>query len=85
MTLTEIEKQVVEKISNRIIDDCLEDRPDNPSVCIKDASIGVLYMVDALYNLPKDHVLKPHLSKISEMANNIKEDTTKWAVLRGIT
>lgn len=43
----------------------------------KRISIGVLYMVDALHNLPKDHVLKPHLSKISEMANNINEDATK--------
>lgn len=84
MTLTEIERQIVEKISNRIIDDCLEDRPDNPSVCIKDATIGTLYMVDVLHNLPKDHSLKPHISKISEIANNIKEDTIKWAVLRGI-
>lgn len=82
--LTEIEKQIIDRISNRIIDDCLEDRPDNPSSCIKDASIGALYMLDVLHNLPKDHVLKPHLSKISEIANNIKEDTTKWAVLRGI-
>ena len=85
MTLTEIEKQVVEKISNSIIDDCVEDRPDNPSTCVKDASIGVLYIVDILHNLPKDHTLKPHLSKISDIANNIKEDTTKLAVLRGIT
>lgn len=82
--LTEIEKKIVERISNRIIDDCVEDRPDSPSSCIKDASIGVLYMVDVLQNLPKDHTLKPHISKISEIANNIKEDTTKWAVLRGI-
>ena len=82
--LTEIEKQIVEKISNSIIDDCVEYRPDNPSSCIKDASIGALYIVDVLHNLPKDHTLKPHLSKISEIANNIKEDTTKWAVLRGI-
>lgn len=56
-----------------------------PSVCIKDAQIGVLYMVDVIYNLPKDHTLKPHLSKISEIANNIKEDTTKWATIRGIS
>ena len=83
--LTEIEKKIVERISNRIIDDCVEDRPDSPSACIKDASIGALYMVDVLQNLPKDHTLKPHISKISEIANNIKEDTTKWAVLRGIT
>ena len=83
--LTEIEKQIVEKISNRIIDDCIEDRPDNPSACIKDVSIGTLYIIDALYDLPKDHALKPHLSKISEIAKDIKEDTTKWAVLRGIT
>jgi len=83
--ITEIERQIIERISNRIIDDCVEDRPDSPSMCIKDVSIGVLYMVDALHNLPKDHTLKPHLSKISEIANNIKEDTTKWAVLRGIT
>ena len=41
-------------------------------------------MVEVLQNLPKDHTLKPHLSKISEIANHIKEDTTKWAVLRGI-
>lgn len=82
--LTEIEKKIVERISNRIIDDCLEDMPDSPSVCIKDVQTGALYMVDVLHNLPKDHVLKPHLSKISEIANNIKEDTTKWAVLRGI-
>jgi len=82
--LTEIEKKIVERISNRIIDDCVEDRPDSPSACIKDASIGALYMVDVLQNLPKDHTLKPHISKISEIANNIKEDTTKWAVLRGI-
>ena len=82
--LTEIEKKIVERISNRIIDDCVEDRPDSPSSCIKDASIGALYMVDVLQNLPKDHTLKPHISKISEIANNIKEDTTKWAVLRGI-
>lgn len=84
MVLTEIEKQIVEKISNNIIDDCVEDSPDNPSACIKDASIGALYMVDAIQNLPKDHTLKPHLSKISDIANNIKENTTKWAVLRGI-
>ena len=82
--LTEIEKKIVERISNRIIDDCVEDRPDSPSSCIKDASIGTLYIVDALHNLPKDHTLKPHISKISEIANNIKEDTTKLAVLRGI-
>ena len=84
MVLTEIEKQIVEKISNSIIDDCVEDRPDNPSACIKDVSIGVSYMVDAIQNLPKDHNLKPHLSKISDIANNIKEDTTKWAVLRRV-
>lgn len=84
MVLTEIEKKIVERISNRIIDDCIEDRPDSPSACIKDASIGTLYMVDVMHNLPKDHTLKPHLSKISEIANNIKEDTVKWAVLRGI-
>jgi hypothetical protein len=84
MTLTEIEKQIIERISNRIIDDCVEDRHDSPSACIKDASIGVSYIVDTIHNLPKDHTLKPHLSKISEIANNIKEDTTKWAVLRGI-
>lgn len=83
--LTETEKKIVERISNRIIDDCVEDRPDSPSTCIKDASIGVSYIVDAIHNLPKDHTLKPHLSKISEIVNNIKEDTTKWAVLRGIT
>lgn len=82
--LTYIEKQIVDKISNHIIDDCLEDMPDRPSVCIKDAQIGALYMVDVIHNLPKDHTLKPHLSKISEIANNIKEDTTKWAAIRGI-
>ncbi len=65
--LTEIEKQIVERISNRIIDDCVEDRPDSQSACIKDASIGALYMVDVLHNLPKDHTLKHHLSKISEI------------------
>lgn len=84
MTLTEIEKKIVEKISNNIIDDCIEDRPENPYSCIKDASIGITYIVDTIHNLPKDHTLKPHLSKISEIANNIKEDTTKWSVLRGI-
>jgi S-adenosylmethionine synthetase len=91
MTLTQIEKQIADKISDRIIDNCLENRPDNPSAYIKDASIGILYMADALHNLPKDHTLKPHLSKISEMANNIdhskmlsKEDTAEWVVLRGI-
>jgi hypothetical protein len=82
--LTEIEKQIVEKISNNIIDDCVEDRPDSPSACIKDASVGITYIKDAIHNLPNDHTLKPHLSKISEIADNIKEDTTKWAVLRGI-
>lgn len=84
MALTEIEKQIVEKISNSIIDDCVEDRPNNPSLCIKDVSIGIIYITDAIHNLPKDHILKPHLSKISEIANNIKKDTAKWAILRGI-
>lgn len=82
--LTEIEKKIVEKAANRIIDKCLEDRPENPSVCIKDRSSGVMDIVDSLQFLPKDHPIKPQLSKIFEIADNIKEDTVKWAVLRGV-
>lgn len=86
--LTEIEKKVVERAANRIVSDCITDNigeaETKRSACIKDRAKGVEYMIGALQDLPKGHPTKPELPKLSDIAFNIKEDTTKWAVLRGI-
>lgn len=81
--LTDIEKKIVEKISNNIIDYCLDRYPDEEIACIRHRA-DQTHIVDAISYLPKDHPVKKELPKISEIANNIKEDTAKWAVLRGI-
>lgn len=72
--LTEIEKKIIEKNSNRIIDYCLDRYPEEDIMCIKHRS-DQTHLIDALQDLPKDHPVKKELSKISEIANNMKEDT----------
>lgn len=81
--LTDIEKKIVEKASNNIIDYCLDRYPEEEIPCIRHRS-DQTHIINALQDLPRDHPAKKELSKISEMANNIKEDTIKWAVIRGV-
>lgn len=81
--LTEIEKKVVQKVANNIIDYCLDRYPEEDIACIKHRA-DQTHIIDALQDLPEDHPARKEILKISEIAKNIREDTTKWAVLRGV-
>lgn len=73
--LSKEETKSSEAIAHKIVSDCLLYEPRVAPSCIKERISGLEYMLDIGRSLPEDHPIREHIPKISDIINDIKEET----------